>query len=183
VSSALGCLGVLFFAETLRYLQRSPALLILNGRAIGLLILPAALLVTGIKFRDLLLTSTVRLGHLHLAFATLLPLLLASIEAFRYFSRAGARSGHPLMSGSAALSVTWTAYAALLLGLGIARRIAALRFAALGLFAITLVKVAFYDLAALDQIYRILSFIVLGLVLMAGAWLYHRFERRLFPRN
>jgi uncharacterized membrane protein len=77
--------------------------------------------------------------------------------------------------------VTCTAYAALLLAIGIGRRLRALRIAALALFAFTLVKVVAYDLANLAQIYRIVSFLALGLVLMAVAWLYHRFEKRLFP--
>jgi uncharacterized membrane protein len=39
------------------------------------------------------------------------------------------------------------------------------------------------DLAALHTIYRILSFLALGVLLMAGAWLNIRFRARLLPRE
>jgi uncharacterized membrane protein len=37
--------------------------------------------------------------------------------------------------------------------------------------------VFFYDIAALDQGYRVLSFVVLGLLLLAGAYAYQRMRR------
>ena len=40
--------------------------------------------------------------------------------------------------------------------------------------AITHVKVGLFDLAALDEIYRVLSVIALGLLLLAGAFAYQR---------
>ena len=46
--------------------------------------------------------------------------------------------------------------------------------AALTLVAAALVKVFLYDLAELDEIYRVLSFVALGLLLLAGAFAYQR---------
>lgn len=72
------------------------------------------------------------------------------------------------------LSVLWTVYAAAALGVGFLRDLPVVRYAALGLLGVTIAKVFFVDLSALDAIYRILSFVVLGVVLLAIAYVYQR---------
>ncbi len=72
------------------------------------------------------------------------------------------------------LSVLFTLYAAATLAWGIARRIPGVRYGALGLFGIVIVKVFLVDLAELQAIYRILSFLVLGLVLLGVSYVYQR---------
>ncbi|HSC77049.1 MAG TPA: DUF2339 domain-containing protein [Candidatus Acidoferrales bacterium] len=72
------------------------------------------------------------------------------------------------------LSVLWTAYAALLLVLGVKRSSPLLRWQALALFGITVAKVFLYDLDALERVYRIVSFLVLGVVLLVVSFLYQR---------
>ena len=72
------------------------------------------------------------------------------------------------------LSVLFTLYAAAALGFGLARRIPAVRYGALALFGIVIVKVFLVDLAELQAIYRILSFLVLGLVLLGVSYVYQR---------
>ena len=52
-----------------------------------------------------------------------------------------------------------------------------LRFAALGLFGITAAKLVLVDIAGVKQIYRVISFFVLGLLMMGGAYGYHRVEK------
>lgn len=75
------------------------------------------------------------------------------------------------------LSAFWslTGFAALVLGL--LRDDRRLRVGGLGLLGIAVVKVFLYDLAALDEIFRVLSFIALGLLLLAGAFAYQRIRR------
>ena len=73
-----------------------------------------------------------------------------------------------------ALSVLWAAYATTLAALGFVRRIAAVRWAALALFALTIVKAMLVDLAQLEQLYRITVFFVLGVLLLLVAWRYHK---------
>ena len=85
---------------------------------------------------------------------------------------------HQLWLGQMALSVLWTLYAAVLAGLGFVRRSAAIRWAALVLFGVTVLKVMFIDIAQLRQLYRIVAFLVLGLVLLVVAWGYHKAFRR-----
>ena len=72
------------------------------------------------------------------------------------------------------LSVLWTVYAAGALAVGFVRSLPVVRYAALGLLGITIAKVFLIDLSALDAIYRILSFVVLGVVLLAIAYVYQR---------
>jgi uncharacterized membrane protein len=50
------------------------------------------------------------------------------------------------------------------------------RLSGLALFLLCIAKLFLYDLRQLDAVSRILSFIVLGLMLMGGSWLYTRFR-------
>lgn len=79
----------------------------------------------------------------------------------------------------AAISVLWTLFAAALMSLGFTKDLAMLRQTALGLFAITIVKVFFWDMAKVSTPFRIISFIVLGLMLISASYLYHRYRERL----
>jgi uncharacterized membrane protein len=75
-----------------------------------------------------------------------------------------------------ALSVAWTAYAALLLWIGFFLNHALTRWAALFVFAVTVAKVFLYDLSGLDGLFRILAFLILSVVLAAAAWGYQKFQ-------
>jgi uncharacterized membrane protein len=77
------------------------------------------------------------------------------------------------------ISVTWAAYGMGLIALGFNRRSAVLRYLALGLLGITVTKLFVVDLLTIDGVYRIVGFIVLGLVLLAASFLYHRSRRRM----
>ena len=75
------------------------------------------------------------------------------------------------------LSVLWTVYAAVALAWGFVRSSAALRYAALALFGLTVIKVFAVDLAAVKTAYRILSFLVLGIVLLLVSLAYQKARR------
>jgi uncharacterized membrane protein len=72
------------------------------------------------------------------------------------------------------LSITWAAYATLLIVIGLRRRHAPIRYFAMTVFAITITKVFFIDLAELDRIYRVMSIIGLGVMLLLTSYLYQR---------
>jgi uncharacterized membrane protein len=72
------------------------------------------------------------------------------------------------------LSAIWTIYASALFGIGLARGQGLLRWMGLALFGVTIVKVFVVDLAALVVMYRILSFLVLGVVLVTASTWYQR---------
>jgi uncharacterized membrane protein len=71
--------------------------------------------------------------------------------------------------------MVWALYAVALLATGFRRSVRWLRLAGLGLFGITAAKLVAVDLADVDPVYRALSFLVLGLLLTASSYLYHRF--------
>jgi uncharacterized membrane protein len=75
------------------------------------------------------------------------------------------------------LSVLWTVYAAAALAWGFLRAEPWVRYAALALLGVVVLKVFFVDLAQLEAIYRILSFLVLGLALLGVSVLYQRIRR------
>ena len=73
------------------------------------------------------------------------------------------------------MSVAWTAYALLLLGVGMARRISGLRWVSLVFLVGTIGKVFLYDLGELEGLYRVASFAGLGMSLIFVSLLYQRF--------
>lgn len=79
---------------------------------------------------------------------------------------------------SGGLSVFWGLFALGLISAGLIKRQRPLRLIGLGQFVWVALKVFFHDLASLDPIYRIVAFILLGGVLLAGAFVYLRFQDR-----
>jgi uncharacterized membrane protein len=79
-------------------------------------------------------------------------------------------------------SALWMAYGAMLMIVGFVRRSAFVRWQALLLIAATIVKVFVYDVSQLDRGYRIVSFIVLGVLLLAISFVYQRDWLRLSAR-
>lgn len=71
-------------------------------------------------------------------------------------------------------SAVWTLFAFALLGLGLWRDNQALRFAGLGILALTLVKLFLVDMSELDGLYRVAAFIGLGAALVATGYVYQR---------
>jgi uncharacterized membrane protein len=76
--------------------------------------------------------------------------------------------------GQTALTLLWAVLGIVGFVVGLARRVPLLRQAGLALLAITTVKVFVFDLAALDVAYRVISLVGLGIILLAGAWLWQR---------
>ncbi|MGE3316591.1 MAG: DUF2339 domain-containing protein, partial [Planctomycetaceae bacterium] len=74
------------------------------------------------------------------------------------------------------VSILWSMYALGMLLFGIWRRSNALRYCGLSLFTVIALKVFFSDLATLDQIYRIVAFILLGVLVLAASFLYMKYR-------
>jgi len=73
------------------------------------------------------------------------------------------------------LSILWCAYAFALMAVGIWRRARPVRLFALALLFVAIIKVFVLDLRYLEQPYRIISFMGLGLILLVVSLLYTRF--------
>jgi len=74
-----------------------------------------------------------------------------------------------------AYSGLWLAYALVLLTAGIWRRNMPLRYASLAVLMLTVCKVFLFDTAEIGGLFRVASFLGLGLSLMAIGWIYRRF--------
>ena len=72
-------------------------------------------------------------------------------------------------------SVVWLLYAGILLALALRSGSAALRYASLGILLATTAKVFLIDLASLTDLYRVASFLGLGLSLVGIGYLYQRY--------
>jgi uncharacterized membrane protein len=80
-------------------------------------------------------------------------------------------------------SALWMAYGAMLMVVGFSRRSAFVRWQALVLIAFTIGKVFLYDVSELDRGFRIVSFIVLGVLLLAISFMYQRDWLKLSSRD
>lgn len=84
-------------------------------------------------------------------------------------------SGEARQIGQSWLSAFWTATGLGAVVWGMVRRSPKARLGGLALLAVAIVKVWTYDLSELEQTARALSFVALGLLLLAGAFAYQRF--------
>ncbi len=71
-------------------------------------------------------------------------------------------------------SIAWLAFGVVLLGVGILVNSQRARLASAAVIALTIAKAFLVDMSTLTGVYRALSFICLGLVLVAIGWLYQR---------
>lgn len=114
--------------------------------------------------------------------ANVLAVVILSAEAIGYFHRArsviDSQIANLRLAQQLSISVVWAIYGGVMLAVGIARRSKLLRVMALALLGLTIFKVFLFDLSSLDKLYRIISFIVLGLILMAVSFLYQRYRQR-----
>ena len=78
------------------------------------------------------------------------------------------------------LSVTWALYGAALMIAGFALKERRLRYMALALFAVLLVKVFYYDTRRLEQVYRIAAFFATGITLVGVSYLYQFLKKKGF---
>jgi len=74
------------------------------------------------------------------------------------------------------LSLIWIIYSLALMGLGIWRKIRLLRIISMVLFGCTILKIFTFDLSFLQTLYRIYSFLGLGVILLIVSYLYQRYK-------
>jgi len=121
----------------------------------------------------------------------LLALIALTREANDYFSRhiTELYQQHNMYEAARQLEIArdfsfsaiWILYGAAMMVVGFWKRSAFIRWQAMVLVAVTIGKVFLYDSRELQQVYRILSFIALGVMLMAISYAYHRDWFKLSP--
>ncbi|MCA9674202.1 MAG: DUF2339 domain-containing protein [Kofleriaceae bacterium] len=87
---------------------------------------------------------------------------------------AGATDGTATWRAQTGLSVAWACYAGALIVVGFRWRLRLLRLAGLALFGVTAAKLVMVDLASVHRMYRVLSFLALGTLMIGASYLYHR---------
>lgn len=75
-------------------------------------------------------------------------------------------------------SIAWGLFSLGLLGIGIWARSKQARYAAIGLLAVTLLKLFVHDLAAIENIFRIIALIGVAVIAFVTSFLYQRFFDR-----
>lgn len=142
----------------------------------------AALLIGGVRLTRRFLQRATAEERLLAGMAALggvvLIWLILSVECWGYFDAQAVAQSESLTNwrwlGQMSMSILWASFAAVQLAIGFWRRLAPLRWLAIALFGVTIVKVFFVDMAELAELYRILAFFVLAVVLAIAAWAYQR---------
>lgn len=80
---------------------------------------------------------------------------------------------------SITLSLFWLLYGIILIGIGIIKRSKILRIGGLAVLMISILKLFFYDLWSLGTLYRIISSISLGVVLLSISFVYQKYRDKL----
>jgi uncharacterized membrane protein len=91
------------------------------------------------------------------------------LNTFLHFFLPGLQAG--------GLSILWSLFALGLIVSGIWKNVRALRLVGLGLFAVVAFKVFLIDLARLDPFYRIIAFILLGVLVLSGSFIYLKYRQ------
>jgi len=106
---------------------------------------------------------------------TIALFIILNIEVGAFFYEYGSQARF------ATISVLWTLFSILMIALGFSFTVSVLRISAIGLFGITMLKVFLLDMANVSTPYRVVSFMVLGLMLIGASYLYYRFRDRILP--
>jgi uncharacterized membrane protein len=106
--------------------------------------------------------------------ANVLALVALSLEFWDVFGRMPSLGIDRAHAQELALSMLWLVYALALLGAGLWKKSEALRWQALVLLGVVIVKVFLFDLSFLEAFYRIVSFFLLGLALLVISFYYQR---------
>jgi len=112
-----------------------------------------------------------------------LTIVLFTTEIGFYWQMREGTDAAAHLARSASVSVAWAVYGTALIVVGIVRRYAPVRYLAIALLAFTIAKAFLSDLSMLGGIYRIIGFVVLGVFLLLGAWLYQRYRDVIVGRD
>jgi uncharacterized membrane protein len=189
LAARIGTLGFLVLAALHALVVEAPAAALLHGAndlgaaaaALGAVALVAARRARSLRDEEHPLERTALIAG-----AALSVLYLASIAIVSAFDpNAGSLTGAFELGlrqeAQVALSAFWGVCGLLGLWVGLHRCQAMLRRGAFALLVLALAKVFFFDLAALGSVWRVLSFVGLGLLLLLAALAYQRLRPPVEP--
>jgi hypothetical protein len=195
VSPLMWAFGVLLVFNSLITIflgtnKPQPDLLILNTRTLTYLLMIAGWLWLAFSSKTIpFLSDTFRMRMGGIVAITL-GFIWLNVEVDTGFSRAfpidpisrkGAVTSQTLDNWiELTRSTAWLLYSVLLFVIGVIRSSAAPRYGAILVFGLSIVKIFISDLSFLQTPYRIVSFLVLGLILLAVSFVYQRYRTLLF---
>ncbi|HTO63058.1 MAG TPA: DUF2339 domain-containing protein [Bradyrhizobium sp.] len=179
IAGMIGIFGLLLF--------ENPALvpIRIEGNVLNLLLLAYAL-----PSVLMLLLSYAVAGHRRPAYgntiaagALVFALVYLTLEIRRLYHGPLLTDGATTDAEQYTYSIAWLAFGVALLGIGIAAGSQRARLASAVVIALTILKAFVIDMSALTGVYRALSFMGLGLVLVTIGWLYQKilFRRQAPP--
>ncbi len=172
IAATMVLVGHAFFYNPVATGEPAPGAPIFNVLLLGFL-LPAALLIVVAQFADRFGIARYReyLG----GSAYLIGLIYVTMELRRWFHGPFMHDDFISDGEYYGYSAIWLAYALATLAVGIWRKRAVIRYAALGVLLLTVLKVFLWDMAGLGGLYRVASFMGLGLCLVGIGFIYQRF--------
>ncbi len=142
------------------------------------------------RYRQMLSSDERRMMHILVVVANIVTITVISQEISTYINSLKSlvpttrnyydqAYGARYQVNNVAISIFWLLYAVAALIVGMAKKIRVMRLLALTLFFASIIKIVLYDLAGAEAIYRIVSFIVLGIVLIFASYLYAAHKDRI----
>lgn len=142
------------------------------------------------KYRQMLSSDERSIMHILVIVANIVTIIIVSQEISTYINSLNSlvptkRNYYDQVYSkryqvnNVAISIFWLLYAVAALIVGMAKKVRVMRLLALTLFLASIIKIVLYDLAGAEAIYRIISFIVLGIVLIFASYLYATHKDRI----
>jgi len=164
--------------------------LLFSGVNVGGLVFNLLLLGYALPAVLMLLLSYAVAGHRSVAYANTIAggalvfaLSYVTLEIRRFYHGPVLLYGGTTGAEQYTYSIGWLGFGVVLLGVGILVNSERARLASAAVIALTILKAFVIDMSTLTGVYRALSFMCLGIVLVAIGWLYQRilFRRQVAP--
>jgi len=180
--AAVGAAAFLFGAGAHALAFEAPPNALVDGLTdpFGALLAVGAVAAAALRCAQLRLGDDERSRPVFGAIGAVALLYLASTALVTPFQPDSAASGARVLDlgvreqGQLLLSALWSVVGVTVLVIGLRRDLRALRLGALALLLVTIGKVFLYDLSTLTSIYRVVSFVGLGLLLLGAAYAWQR---------
>ena len=187
--AAAGAMAFLLGAGLHALAFEAPPDALVDGLAdpVGALLAVGALAAAALRCAQLRLGNDERSRPVFGGLGAIALLYLASTMLVSYFQPDATVSEARVLDlgvrqqGQLLLSGLWSFVGVALVLFGLRRDVRSLRLGALGLLGVTIGKVFLYDLSTLTSIYRVVSFVGLGLLLLGAAYAWQRLRPEPLP--
>lgn len=173
---ALGVAGIYWLVIGPWFVGHSEYVPLLNVRVGTALVLCACSLLALYRAQSDVILRYIASGVLGTVLFATLSTEITWSSWLEYWNTDGTASDAALNQAHLFLSSVWIAYGIAVMGFGFIRRQRLVRIGGIALLALAILKVFLYDLSSLEQPYRIVSFIALGVILIGASYLYTRYR-------